>query len=326
MSHLDLGTIHELLDGEIPSSRLAPIQAHLASCAECRTLLAEERALADGVDELISAIEVPNVAPQGAAPPAAAPRRGRRLRDLAWAATVVIAAGLGYALRGPAGTIIQHDTVTVAAKPDLPNDQPATPTQPTVHARAPISAKGRVAQPAPTAVAAVPPADARNLIGQRSDSAMAMVAQTVSGGTPVVGAATTVVPRDAVRTSQTVAVAAPPAKDSVGRIDSTRATAAEARPLAAGGGGGRGGRGGGRSTPIDSISLADAMKRLGGRIMRIDSIEPIRYQVQEPYVYVLYPGGVRLRQRLIDGTIQFEVFVPGASVDSIAKVRAKVHE
>ena len=51
-SHLDDGTIHELLDGEIPSAQLPPLQAHLAACAECRARLDSARELVDFSDEL----------------------------------------------------------------------------------------------------------------------------------------------------------------------------------------------------------------------------------------------------------------------------------
>ena len=59
MSHLDDGMIHALLDGEIPSAELPPIQAHLGACAECRARLAEEQELLETSDRLIDLIEVP---------------------------------------------------------------------------------------------------------------------------------------------------------------------------------------------------------------------------------------------------------------------------
>ncbi|HEV8357562.1 MAG TPA: zf-HC2 domain-containing protein [Gemmatimonadales bacterium] len=104
MSHLEDGVLHALLDGEIPSPELAPIQAHLETCAECRARLEEERAIRGEADGLVGALEVPP-ASEGPGPGAGARRlRAKpprfRARDLAWAATIVVAAGLGYAARG----------------------------------------------------------------------------------------------------------------------------------------------------------------------------------------------------------------------------------
>ena len=41
MSHLDEGTLHALLDGELEMSEMAEIQAHLGSCAACGSRLRE---------------------------------------------------------------------------------------------------------------------------------------------------------------------------------------------------------------------------------------------------------------------------------------------
>src|SRR5439155_15691994 len=45
MSHVDEGTLHAYLDGELPSSERVALEAHLAQCATCRAGLEEERAL-----------------------------------------------------------------------------------------------------------------------------------------------------------------------------------------------------------------------------------------------------------------------------------------
>ena len=46
MSHLDEGTLHALLDGELELNEVKEIQAHLGSCAACGSRLREVRALA----------------------------------------------------------------------------------------------------------------------------------------------------------------------------------------------------------------------------------------------------------------------------------------
>jgi len=45
MSHVDEGTLHAYLDGELPSVERAALEAHLADCATCRENLTDERAL-----------------------------------------------------------------------------------------------------------------------------------------------------------------------------------------------------------------------------------------------------------------------------------------
>jgi anti-sigma factor RsiW len=77
MSHLDPGLLHELLDGEIPSSELAPIQAHLASCEECRARLENARQLQLDADGLVAAIEVPMPAEPRVSRPLRQPSRPR---------------------------------------------------------------------------------------------------------------------------------------------------------------------------------------------------------------------------------------------------------
>ncbi|HEY9383955.1 MAG TPA: zf-HC2 domain-containing protein, partial [Gemmatimonadales bacterium] len=59
MSHLEEGLFHALLDGEVPSDQLGPIQAHLASCAECRERLEQERQLLAEAAGLVEVLEVP---------------------------------------------------------------------------------------------------------------------------------------------------------------------------------------------------------------------------------------------------------------------------
>src|SRR3954451_4899092 len=44
MPHVDEGTLHAYLDGELPSAERTALQTHLAECASCRATLAEERA------------------------------------------------------------------------------------------------------------------------------------------------------------------------------------------------------------------------------------------------------------------------------------------
>ncbi len=103
MSHADEGTLHAYLDGELPSAERAALEAHLAECATCRATLAEERALLERASALLGAarpVERP-------APPFEQLRRALQRspwhvrRSFAWAASVVLALGLGYYIRNP---------------------------------------------------------------------------------------------------------------------------------------------------------------------------------------------------------------------------------
>jgi hypothetical protein len=78
MSHLDEGTLHALLDGELEGHEVAEIQAHLGSCSSCGLRLREVKEFLGEADRLIASVDAgPTVAPrvprQESAPTAAAP-------------------------------------------------------------------------------------------------------------------------------------------------------------------------------------------------------------------------------------------------------------
>jgi hypothetical protein len=102
MSHLDEGELHSLLDGELDESARQAAEAHLATCAECRREYEEAKALLAGADELIAAVELPPIT--RSEPVTARPRTQRgsprfTWRSVAWAASLVLAAGLGWLVR-----------------------------------------------------------------------------------------------------------------------------------------------------------------------------------------------------------------------------------
>jgi hypothetical protein len=104
MSHVDDGTLHAYLDGELSPPEAQGVEAHLAQCPGCRGRLEEERALIARAGELL-ALAAP---PDRALPPFRAgdvrplTRLWWQVRlPLAWAATVVLALGIGtYLGRG----------------------------------------------------------------------------------------------------------------------------------------------------------------------------------------------------------------------------------
>ena len=103
MSHVDEGTLHAYLDGELPSAERTTLEAHLASCGTCRATLTEERALRERAMAVLgSARPIERPAPpleQLRREPQRSPWRVRR--SFAWAASIVLALGLGYYMRNP---------------------------------------------------------------------------------------------------------------------------------------------------------------------------------------------------------------------------------
>ena len=93
--HPDDGLLEEYLDGELAAPAAAELERHLDGCAECRTRLAVAQRTATEAMALVTDLGEPAVVPV----PAATPRRvpSRNWKPLAWAATVLVAAGLGYA-------------------------------------------------------------------------------------------------------------------------------------------------------------------------------------------------------------------------------------
>jgi anti-sigma factor RsiW len=136
MSHLDEGTLHALLDGELDLHEVKEIQAHIGSCAACGTRLREVKEFHGESDRLVALLEVPTgpsrrtAAPPEAEPdvvsepesvapprpprrlprtsgPAAEPPplllpdssqygRGGFMRRMRWAALVLVTVGAGY--------------------------------------------------------------------------------------------------------------------------------------------------------------------------------------------------------------------------------------
>lgn len=112
MWHVDEGALHAYLDGALdalPASEAARVREHIASCTACAARLEEERALRAEAEAILSGA-APSVGPL---PPfeelrtmARARRRagsGSRLQRLSWAATIVLAMGAGWMLRGSQG-------------------------------------------------------------------------------------------------------------------------------------------------------------------------------------------------------------------------------
>ena len=312
MPHLDDGTLHALLDGEIPSAELAPIQAHLGACAECRARLAEEQDLLAESDRLIEVLELPPAAPV-VAPVRTASRRVWPTR-LAWAATLVLAAGLGYSARG--GPAEPAPVASGDSGAELRADEPAA--SPVPPALEPVNPSRDQALAPKLGAAPPPPADARR-------------------GKAATGNAAAAEEKAELRVAVVDTAAAPPAPAEVqppnrpaapasglGRVGALRQEAARQREM----------------TPAGALadafavarpaSLPEAMRVLGGSLRLIDGMIPDRLEILGNMVRVVYRTGfgeLLLAQELQDGMVRFNLIAPrGFPADSLERLRARVRE
>jgi hypothetical protein len=69
MSHLDEGTLHALLDGELDLAEVNEIQGHLGSCVACGARLQEVKQFMAEADRLVGALNVPAAERVKPAPP-----------------------------------------------------------------------------------------------------------------------------------------------------------------------------------------------------------------------------------------------------------------
>ena len=333
MSHLDEGMIHALLDGEIPSAELPPIQAHLGACPECRARLAEEQELLETSDRLIELIEVPAAGATSAAKPVS-PAHPIRSRNLAWAATVVLAAGIGYWTRGSvrpgreANNAVEQKRA-VAETVFARSPEPGVPAEPAAarergaaltsqdradaSIRKPAREQAGVQEGLDRAKAAEPPSSAR----------AADVAATPPPAPRVVATeSTTTRPLN-----QAPAAAAPPVTATAPRVrrlgegqfrlEEIVVTGAGESRL-------------GKLSAASAISFPDAIRKLGGTLRLIEGLIPHRLEAVGDTIRVVYPtgfGDLVLSQRLEHGTLRYTLIAPrDFPADSVEKLRARIRE
>ena len=314
MPHLDEGTLHALLDGEIPSAELPPIQAHLGGCAECRARLAEEQDLLAESDRLIEVLELPEAAP-AVVPVRKAPRRVWPTR-LAWAATVVLAAGLGYSARGgaplaPAPAPSRDSGVEFRADEPAASPPPAAP-EPVGQSRDQALAPKLGAAPAP-------PADAR-----RGKAATANVAPAEEKAELRAAADTSAAPPLPTGVQPPPRPSAP--ASDLARVGALRQEGTRLREVApAGALADRA-----AFAVAQPATLPEAMRVLGGSLRLIEGLIPERLEIMGSTVRVVYRTGfgeLLLAQELQDGTVRFNLIAPrGFPADSLERLRARVRE
>ncbi len=99
MRHPDDGLIEEYLDGELPAEARGEFEAHAAGCDACHERIEAARAARSEAEELVALLGEPEARAHTDELPASlrpTARRPIRWRTLAWAASLVMAAGLGY--------------------------------------------------------------------------------------------------------------------------------------------------------------------------------------------------------------------------------------
>ncbi len=338
MSHLEEGVLHALLDGEIASAELPPIQAHLATCAECRASLDEARALRGEAEALVETIQLPEETAGAAAPrlrPTPRPAWGRRL---AWAASLLLAAGLGYTVR-PLGPGRQGIAVLSDAPAAVASEQsvPAAAPEPTAPAPAPSTPKESPMRR--TAANRTGPRENRELAEVEKKPALPRADTQIAGGVAtgrVAANADAISPAPAVATKAAGVVPATPAAPTPAalggvavrfspsikapiRLEEVVATSADAaRDMAK------------LAAPVTVIQFPDAVRRLGGTLRLVEGLVPLRIEAQGSVVRVIYladRGELILAQWLSDGRLIWTLSGPaGFPADSLDRLRARVRE
>jgi anti-sigma factor RsiW len=110
MSHIDEGALHAYLDGaldEYPPAEAKGVREHLEACAECALRLEDERRVRSAAATILGhaspRVEAPSFEELKAYVKATRPAVGRvsvRLYRMGWAASVVLALGVGWLARG----------------------------------------------------------------------------------------------------------------------------------------------------------------------------------------------------------------------------------
>ena len=332
MSHLDEGTIHALLDGEVPSTELAPIQAHLERCEACKAKLAEERELLAVSDRLIGAVQLaPRTESAAVHPVRPSTRPPVHLRQLAWAATVVLAAGLGYAMGGSMSARPSADMALREVEAALPVADSASRTG----FAAGTAARSEVARDQRVAAPPAAPPERRAAAGTRADEATRDAGQDrlaasrpeeksraladSAGAQPKLQAETSSLRQQVVAGAANApppAAVAAPAAQSTSR---TRALTGNIRLEEA--------VVTGVSGPAVPIEFIEAVRLMGGTLRLVEGLVPHRLEQQGTAVRVVYRTGfgeLVLSQELVDGRVRHTLIPPtGFPADSLGKLRVK---
>jgi hypothetical protein len=214
MPHVDEGTLHALLDGELAPAEVQQVQTHFATCPACQARLDEARHMMEETERLLKALEPQGArqAAEAANPPA--PRvfvppppasgtdgeggddsldpfvlipdnphpgevRRHRLRTLAWAAGLLVAVGAGgFAVK--AGLMSSKPEGELRIRPE--DFERTPPVSRALQAAAPLA--GGAQADSGTAVATSPAANAAAPAADRAAQQPAAPAPTAPGPAP----------------------------------------------------------------------------------------------------------------------------------------------
>lgn len=317
MQHLEDGIIQELIDGEVPSDDLPPIQAHLAACEACRARLDMARLAAAEADELLTILDEVAAAAPSTEPLVWPIKRPHWSRNLAWAASLMLAVGLGYTGRDVINDVVGGRSAPEATVADT------TPAVLSERARRDeeLAAPPAAAEAAPTesrvepalprdlpVIPAAPPAVVGGMTAEdaaRQAALGAAVRESISGRRDERREA---VPQAAFNRTGSPANRAAPQ----GNVASPLELADAAKSMVA-------------AQPVD---LPTALRILGGSIKLIDGLVPDRLDAWQNEVMVVYRvrwGELLLAQhRVADSLVWHLAPPPGFPADSLAVLQRKV--
>jgi hypothetical protein len=333
MQHLDDGLLHELVDGEVSSDQLGPIQRHLDVCAACRARLEAARGLTGVAEGLIEALDVPGASAQPRTPVLPLPVRRatpRWSRGIGIAASLAVAVGLGYGARdlvppsggegAPAPIVTSMPAGNTTANAVVASEPPAREAPPVL--TAPSSRARPVTEPAPgpaptealagTAegdrAAAKRAAEANVEVGRTTDVARPMAPEASGTAAPVVRGATAA-QRGLAERLEVGRAQVPMAANALVPRDANQASAKMT------------------FTPV-VIEFAEAIAILGGRLRLVEGLVPIRLERVGDEVRVIYPmteGVLILSQQRSGEELRWRLTAPaGFPPDSLDVLRRRV--
>lgn len=150
MQHLEEGTIHAWLDGELSADEAAAAEAHVRECAQCSALVAEARGLIAASTRILTALDD---VPSGVIPEVPRKRHWYDRTDIRAAAAVLLVAGASM-------IVVKSRDKGMALKSVAVEDRAATFASPVESSvttdTAAVAEAPQQNAPAPSAVATVP--------------------------------------------------------------------------------------------------------------------------------------------------------------------------
>jgi len=146
MQHLDEGTIHAWLDGELPPAEREAAEAHVASCEDCRAAVAEARGFIAASSRILTALDAVPGGVLPASTSATAPKRFTISRAwMAAAAVLVLSTATVIAVRPK-----RDAAIATVARDEATSLRADSQNGPSAVASAPMVAAAPEPSPAPS--------------------------------------------------------------------------------------------------------------------------------------------------------------------------------